>query len=234
MHESIGTTPGRNINRVIGQHREFEAQLLFVNGAYRFYESIVLTVSGGRLLILFAVYLYFYDGNRVQSLCQSKRIVEQTYLLVFDVVFQYIGDDIRKILLRYLLFLIAQSNNPFGYFAHRFFVEFDAQSFEIFTDIGFSRSFSQCIFASATETLGKQVVVIEVAFAVSVGVHAGALCEYMFADDRLVGRNTHAGVGLDDPAYLIDFFLVDSGRTFELVVYHGQYARKRGISGTFT
>lgn len=56
----------------------------------------------------------------------------------------------------------------------------------------------------------------------------------MFADDRLVGRNTHAGVGLDDPAYLIDFFLVDSGRAFELVVYHGQYARKRGISGTFT
>lgn len=87
--------------------------------------------------------------------------------------------------------------------------------------LGFSRSFSQCIFASATETLGKQVVVIEVAFAVSVGVHAGALCEYMFADDRLVGRNTHAGVGLDDPAYLIDFFLVDSGRAFELVVYHG-------------
>ena len=93
LYKSVGAATGGNVDRVVGEHRKFPAQLLLVDGAHGFHKGIVLSVARSRLFILLAVYFYLHHGYRVQPLRQSQRVIEQPYLLVLGVVFQHVGNN---------------------------------------------------------------------------------------------------------------------------------------------
>ena len=65
----------------------------------------------------------------------------------------------------------------------------------------------------------------------AVGVDAGALREDAFADDRAVGGNADAGVGLDHAADVVDLRLVDAGGAVQAVVQDGDRTRQRCVPG---
>ena len=155
------------------------------------------------------------------------------HLYVVNVLFQDVRDDVRQVFRRYGLFLVAQFDDPFGHFAHRFLVEVDAQRIEIFFDIRLARHLSERVFAHPSEPFGQQVVVVQVVLIVPVGMDAGALREYVFADDRFVGRDVDARVGFHYPADVVDALLDDRITHFQVVVQHGDYARQRRIPGPF-
>ena len=100
LHKGIGPSAGWYRNGIISQHRERTAQIgIYLPQGTN--ESIVLSITGSRLLVGFAVNLYLQGGNRFQSLCQRQRIVQNTDALVrHRIVMEHIADDIRKVLRR--------------------------------------------------------------------------------------------------------------------------------------
>ena len=62
----------------------------------------------------------------------------------------------------------------------------------------------------------------------------GALREDMLADDRFVGRNVDARVGLNQTARFVDLLLSQTGFLVQLVFDHGQDTAQRGVTGTLT
>ena len=167
----------------------------------------------------------------MQPLRQRKAVVEDADRIFGQIVTQYVGNDVGQVLGGHQLLLVAQLHDPFGHLAHRGFVEVDAQRFEVLHDVGLARSLAEGVFADAAEPFGEQFVEVEVVLVVAVGVDAGALREDAFADDRAVGGNTDAGVGLDHAADVVDLRLVDAGGAVQAVVQDGDRTRQRCVPG---
>ena len=126
------------------------------------------------------------------------------------VVLQHIGYNVGQVVDCDNFLFVAKLYYALSYFLYAFLIEVDAYRFEILSNVGFTGIFAQSIFANSTEALGKQVVVVEVAFVVAIGMNTGALREHVFADDGFVWRNNHAGERFHDVANLVDFLLVDA------------------------
>lgn len=72
----------------------------------------------------------------MESLTERKVVIEDMYSGFLHILPQDIGDNIRQVIRGNRLFLITQFDNPFGYLAHRLFIQVDAQCVEVFADIG--------------------------------------------------------------------------------------------------
>ena len=192
-----------------------------------------MTVAGRCPLVHLAVDVDGDNGYWLEPLREVEGVVDYLHVLGDGLVLQHVGDDVGEVFGGDHLFFVAQLDHPLGNPLYRFFVELDAQRFEIFADVGPSRSLAQSILALAAEALGQQVVVVEVVLVVAVGMYPGALGEYRLADNGLVGGYPHARVGLDDAAHLVEHVFGDTRRSLHLVVQHGQYTGEGGVPGSF-
>ena len=146
---------------------------------------------------------------------------------------QHVGNDVGQVFLRDELLLVAQLDDALGDLAHRLIVELQSQIFQVLADVGLARVLAQGILAAATEAFGQQIVVIEVALVVAVGMYACHLREDVFADDRFIGGDGDAGVRLHHAAHLVQTALVDTRHGVEVVFQDGLHAGQRGVAGTF-
>lgn len=89
----------------------------------------------------------------------------------------------------------------------------NGKSLHVFTDVGFAGEFPECVLADAFEAFQEEVVAVEVIFAITIGMDAGALGEYVGADDGLVGRDADTGAAFHDAANVVDLF--NTGRMLE-------------------
>ena len=64
-------------------------------------------------------------------------------------------------------------------------------------------------------------------------MYAGALGEYVFADNRFVGRHNHSRERFHDVTHLVYLLLVDAGFLFQHVVHNRHNARQWGVAGSF-
>ena len=83
----------------------------------------------------------------------------------------------------------------------------------------------------AAEAFGQEVVAIEVALVVAVGVHARHLGEDVLADNGLVRGNDNAAIRLDDAADIVQAALIDARHGLEMVFQDGLHGGQRGIAG---
>ncbi len=142
LHEGVGAASGRNRNGIVAQHRKLAPELFAVDLPQGAHEGVVLAVARRGPLVRAAVNLDPERRDGVHPLRQREAVIENPDRGVDRVVAQHVGDDIRQVLGRHLLLLVAQLDHPFGHLAHRGLVEVDAQRFEVFQDIGLARGFA--------------------------------------------------------------------------------------------
>ena len=147
-------------------------------------------------------------------------------------MFQNIGNDVRQIFLRHQFLFIAQLDDTFGNLAHGILVQLQPQVFQVLADIRLAAVLAQRILPLTTEAFGQEVVAVQVAFIISVGMHARHLRKHILTHNRFVGGNYDARIRLHHTAHIIEAALVDIGDSAEMVFQDGLHAGKRRIPGT--
>lgn len=133
------------------------------------------------------------------------------------ILLENIGDDVGEVFGGDDFFFVAEFDDSVRDSTHGIFVQLDGEGLQVFTDIGFAGEFSECILADAAETFREEVVAVEVVFAVSIGMDAGALGEYVGADDGLIGRDADAGATFHDAADVVNLFLHGTAGNVQLI-----------------
>ena len=118
-------------------------------------------------------------------------------------MFQNIGNDVRQIFLRHQLLFIAQLDDTFGNLAHGILVQLQPQVFQVLADIRLAAVLAQRILPLTTEAFGQEVVAVQVAFIISVGMHARHLRKHILTHNRFVGGNYDARIRLHHTAHII-------------------------------
>ena len=150
-------------------------------------------------------------------------------MLLHGIMLQHVGHDIRQVLLRHQLFLVAQLNDTFRHFAGLLGRQFQTQFLQVLEDIGLPAVFAQGILSLTAETFGQKVVAIKVGLVVPVGMHTGHLRKHTLARNRTVGRNRDAGIAFHHPAHFVQPAFVNICLCIELVFQYHLHTGQRGI-----
>ena len=231
LHEGVRPSTGRNGDGVVGQHGEVAAQRHLVDLAQGTDKGIVLAVAAGVLLVFLAIDFHLERCHGLQAVGQVDEVALQLDALAADIVFEDVGDDVGQVFLRHQLFLVAQLDDAFGHLAHGFFVQFQPQVLEVLADVGLAGVLAQGILALAAEAFGQEVVAVEVALVVAVGMDARHLGENVLAHDGLVGRDDHAAVRLHHAAHVVQAALVDARHCLEVIFQDGLHRGERCVPG---
>ena len=80
---------------------------------------------------------------------------------------------------------------------------------------------------------GRRSFAVEVTFIVTVGMDACHLGKYILANNRFIGGNHDARVGLHHAAYVVQAAFVNVGNGIEVVFQDSLHTGKRSIAGAF-
>ena len=149
-------------------------------------------------------------------------------------MFQHIRNNVRQIFLCNQFFLVAQLDDAFRYLAHSIFVQLQSEIFEVLTDICFTACLTQCIFALAAKTFGKQIIAVEIILIIPVGMHSGHLRKDILTYNRFIGRYHNSRIRLHYPADIIQTAFVDICHRIEMVFQDSLHTCERSISCPFT
>ena len=152
LHEGIRPPARGNGDGIVGQHREGTAQVR-VNFPKGTHKRIILSVARRPKPRKPPRLFHLQRRHRLQPLRQRKRIIQNANTLVCHrIMMQHVADDIRQIIGRHHLFLVAQLDDALGHLTHRIFVDVDAQRLEVLADIRLARRLAEGILADAPQS----------------------------------------------------------------------------------
>ena len=152
-----------------------------------------------------------------EAVRRGDHITQQPDMLLHGIMLQHVGHDIRQVLLRHQLFLVAQLNDTFRHFAGLLGRQFQTNSSKFLRILAFLLFLPKALLSLTAETFGQKVVAIKVGLVVPVGMHTGHLRKHTLARNRTVGRNRDAGIAFHHPAHFVQPALVDACLCIELV-----------------
>ena len=100
-----------------------------------------------------------------------------------------VAHDKWQVVLSDYLLAVAKFGDTLCHPACLFGSEFKSQFLQVAGDVCPTAVLAESIFALTSESLGHEVVAVEIVLVVAIGMHSCHLGEHIVTDDGLVGRN---------------------------------------------
>ena len=230
LHEGVGAASRGDGDGIVGEDGERAVEVLLIDVAQGFHEGVVLTVACGSRLVLLAVDLDLHIGARLESVGGGDDVADELHLVVGRVVFEDVADDVGQVLLCDDLLLVAQLGDALCDALGLLGRELQAQFLEVLGDVGTTGVLSEGILAFASEALGLQLVLIEVALGVAIGMNARHLGEDTLAHDGHVGSDANAAICRHHATDVVEPLLADAGAGVEMVLQDDLHTCQRRVS----
>ena len=234
LDEGVGAASWWNADLIVGEPGECAVETVFVDVADGMDEGVVHTVAHGRVFKHFAIDFELDGGHWAQSVGGGDHVGDELHLVVGGGVFEHVGHDVGEVFLRDELLLVAEFDDSVGHATGLLWREFQTEFLEVLEDVRLAGILAEGIFTFSAETLGQEIIAIEVVLVVAIGMNACHLCEDILSDDGLVRWNDDAREALDHRGDLAEILLIDVGLHLGMVVEDGLHGREWGIASTFT
>ena len=184
-------------------------------------KGVILSVARCTSLELTSVDFNLHVGTWLQAVGGRHHVADEAHPVARDMVAKHVVDDVGQVFLSDDFLLLAKFSDAGSHQACLLGCELKAQFFKVFGNVGPAGVLTQCIFASTSEALGHQCILIELMFAIAIGVHSCHLCKHILSDDGHVGCNGNAAIALHKMTQVVEFFLTDVGFGIEVITENG-------------
>ena len=232
LHQCVGASSRRDGHGIVGQQREGASEVFLVDIAQGLDEGVVLTVARGTSLVLLAVDFHLDIGTGLQTVGRGNHVTDEFHAVFGGVVFQHVTDDEGQVFGCHHLLAVAEFGDALGDEAGLLGRQFQSQVLQVAQDIRLSAVLAQRILAPTAEAFGHELVHVESALVVAVGMHTGHLRKHVLTDDGLIGSHGDAAVTLHQARHIVEFVLLDAGLGMEMVFQDDLHTAERCISAT--